>query len=410
MKKIILILIIFLCHLPAPAQQTQNYVLSSAVNNSGAMQSVYHYYDASGRPFERVEVGITPSHSNLAWLSDYDGLGRPSRDWLPATVSAAYVQPSTLRSTGYSAYSDTRPFAETLYDGSPLNRETAAKGTGQQWTAHYRSTDYLINTDTFPLSCRNYYEQTNRKSMRAFLYIVILLFSFQQNGEAQQFQYELPDGRKSIYALDTIYIRKPRLLLLHDSGYKILVSDSILQNTYIKYSWINEYILDNKDCYFYQNLLWLFFRLLPGFPDDDFKFIFEDVHTHIPYNRRAMRIRYDTIAEYKKNNYSVAVLNPEPDAYQLLLIRGQELRNAVYGNSGCDEFYNRYLKLKNPLDYVLVTMPIYFDIDSVFPLPKENKKIKVSIPLRSSPGIIEMNPTNIPNSISDSIQWPIISK
>ena len=253
-------------------------------------------------------------------------------------------------------------------------------------------------------------KQTNRKSMRTFLYIVILLFSFQQNGEAQQFQYELPDGRKSIYALDTIYIRKPRLLLLHDSGYKILVSDSILQNTYIKYSWINEYILDNKDCYFYQNLLWLFFRLLPGFPDDDFKFIFEDVHTHIPYNRRAMRIRYDTIAEYKKNNYSVAVLNPEPDAYQLLLIRGQELRNAVYGNSGCDEFYNRYLKLKNPLDYVLVTMPIYFDIDSVFPLPKENKKIKVSIPLRSSPGIIEMNPTNIPNSISDSIQWPIISK
>ena len=157
MKKIILILIIFPGLLPAPAQQTQNYVLTSAVNNSGVLQNSYQYYDAMGRPFERVEVGITPSHSNLAWLSDYDGIGRPSKDWLPATVSAAYIQPSTLRSTGYSAYSDTRPFAETLYDDSPLNRETAAKGTGQQWTAHYRSTDYLINTGTFPLSCRNYY-------------------------------------------------------------------------------------------------------------------------------------------------------------------------------------------------------------------------------------------------------------
>ena len=156
-KYILSIFLLIAGLLPASALQTQNYVYSSTRLTQGGMQNSYQYFDALGRPFERVDLSVTPTHSHLAWLTDYDALGRKSRIWHPGVVSTSYVAAETLYPSLRAVYSDSRPFAETVYETSPLDRPVAEKGAGQQWTNHFQSRDYLHNTESYPLSCKDYY-------------------------------------------------------------------------------------------------------------------------------------------------------------------------------------------------------------------------------------------------------------
>lgn len=140
----------------AIAQSTQNYVKSQVRNTNNNLMTTYQYYDGMGRPFEKVEIGVTPSNSNLIWLTDYDGIGRESKTWLPYASSSSYVAASTVRTSAVSAYTDERPYSQTTYEASPLNRVTAVNGPGVMWQAHPQQTDYLLNTTTYPLNCKNY--------------------------------------------------------------------------------------------------------------------------------------------------------------------------------------------------------------------------------------------------------------
>ena len=136
---------------------TQNYVKSTQMLDGGQSLSTIQYYDGLGRPFEKVLQGVTPSHSNLVYLTEYDGWGRESRQWLPAVSSQIFMEPSSVASAVASSHgNDTHAYMENHYDGSPLNRIVAQDLEGAEWVGHPVKTEYLTNNQQMPLACIDY--------------------------------------------------------------------------------------------------------------------------------------------------------------------------------------------------------------------------------------------------------------
>jgi len=111
------------------------------------------YFDGLGRPIQTVQKGITPLGKDLVSYTEYDGVGRAYKQWLPVPMEnnqGAYVPLNAFVSTATSQVlysSDTRPFAETLYKASPLNRVAGQKGPGVAWDTHSKSISYQTNAD-----------------------------------------------------------------------------------------------------------------------------------------------------------------------------------------------------------------------------------------------------------------------
>ena len=67
--------------LPTSAQvSSENYVQTTQRISDTQVLATTQYYDGLGRPFEKVEQGVTPSGDNLIHLQQYDGLGRDMQD------------------------------------------------------------------------------------------------------------------------------------------------------------------------------------------------------------------------------------------------------------------------------------------------------------------------------------------
>lgn len=67
--------------LPVSAQvSSENYVQTTQRISDTRVLATTQYYDGLGRPFEKVEQGVTPSGDNLIHLQQYDGLGRDMQD------------------------------------------------------------------------------------------------------------------------------------------------------------------------------------------------------------------------------------------------------------------------------------------------------------------------------------------
>ena len=146
-----------------PAQvSTENYVKSTQMLDGGNALTTIQYYDGYGRPFEKVAVGVTPTGGNLVYLTEYDGLGRESRQWLPAVTSQAFLAPAAVAVAAASCHGeDTHAYRSNHYDGSPLNRIVAQDLEGAEWVGHPATTEYLTNTQQMPLSCTDYSAASN---------------------------------------------------------------------------------------------------------------------------------------------------------------------------------------------------------------------------------------------------------
>lgn len=166
MKRFLLFLFSLIATCAASAQVgTQNYIRTRTMLSEGANSYVDNiaYYDGLGRPFQNVwkttksgaQTGVI-----LASLQEYDTVGRKTNTWLPIAVTADYTAAATLKSTatGSGGYSDSRPYAQSVYEASPLNRVLQQYGPGAVWySGHPVSTDYLSNsTANAQLSCINY--------------------------------------------------------------------------------------------------------------------------------------------------------------------------------------------------------------------------------------------------------------
>ena len=156
-KNVILPLLGTSLSLPVSAQvSSENYVQTTQRISDTHVLTTTQYYDGLGRPFEKVEQGVTPSGDNLIHLQQYDGLGREWRSWSPIYSSSAFLNPSNVSSLSQSQYSDSRAFSQNNYESNPLNRVVEVEGIGEDWKGHSVKSDHLINTSSFPHNCKYY--------------------------------------------------------------------------------------------------------------------------------------------------------------------------------------------------------------------------------------------------------------
>ena len=166
MKRYILFFLSLVTACVLGAQVTsQNYIRSRKMLNGTGTSYVDNiaYYDGLGRPFQTVTQSTQTGtvKERLATLQEYDAMGRETKMWLPTPVTADYVAAAGLKTTsqGSTGYSDTRPYNETVYEASPLDRVTKQYGAGAAWySGHPVAMEYLTNTSTVGnvLSCKLY--------------------------------------------------------------------------------------------------------------------------------------------------------------------------------------------------------------------------------------------------------------
>ncbi|MGE0773082.1 MAG: DUF6443 domain-containing protein [Cyclobacteriaceae bacterium] len=154
-----------------------NYVVSNnlqtPVTNAGDIKNLpvalnsqsVQYLDGLGRPWQSVVTQGSLSKNDIVQHVTYDQYGRQAKKYTPY-VSDSFTGILILNPTGsggnysgsihYNFYNnggtdkiadDARPFTETFFEASPLNRPVEEFGAGTDWHANSRSTkfEYLIN-------------------------------------------------------------------------------------------------------------------------------------------------------------------------------------------------------------------------------------------------------------------------
>jgi RHS repeat-associated protein len=121
-----------------------------SVSNGVRTQTAIQYYDGLGRPNERIAIEASPSKWDLVKVTNYSGLNREDQKWLPIPqqTEGQYMDTSSVKSLTRSYYSDDRPFTETIYENSALNRVTGNKREGDTWDSHPSSNTYSCNSGT----------------------------------------------------------------------------------------------------------------------------------------------------------------------------------------------------------------------------------------------------------------------
>lgn len=141
----------------------------SAVESAALSQKItnYQFFDGLGRPDQVVTKQGSPGQLDIVQPLAYDGYGREPKKYLPYTdATSGWYKENALKDpttqvyesgkqyafyqTGGLTASDTKPFAETRYEPSPLNRvlEQGAPGLVFQPDGNdtYTSTDRTIKT------------------------------------------------------------------------------------------------------------------------------------------------------------------------------------------------------------------------------------------------------------------------
>ena len=172
-----------------PLEATDNYFMI----RNGYIPAVKNiqFYDGLGRPSELVAIGATPNQHDLVTITTYNGLHRVAQQYLPMPISgdkdeqwpptffqgknigdevnyeSKYIDVATIQQDAISYFGDNRPFTETLYENSALDRIVGQKRPGDSYEAHPSSCSYSVNTETDihiytvnfgSLKTRGYYE------------------------------------------------------------------------------------------------------------------------------------------------------------------------------------------------------------------------------------------------------------
>jgi len=144
------------------AQTTgQNYIVTTvpyqAVSNPTTLantnaNTAIQYYDGLGRPFQTVQVNITPTGADLTSGVTYDSFDRDSLKWLPGATAVgnngALISNSNYVSSASSTNGgDAKPYSRTDYEASPLNRVVDQYGPGADWynNSKNKTTTYIAN-------------------------------------------------------------------------------------------------------------------------------------------------------------------------------------------------------------------------------------------------------------------------
>ncbi|WP_233564210.1 DUF6443 domain-containing protein, partial [Bacteroides sp. AM16-24] len=146
-----LLFILLLCgslHHPKAQTGNNNYVRTTAptvattatsgLSVSNSITS-YQYFDDLGRPWQTVQVGMTPGQLDLVTYQEYDAAGRSSATWLPVNAASGNngnpLSLSTVQSRSRlsSNYGDGKAYSKPVYEASPLDRVLEQYGPGEEW-------------------------------------------------------------------------------------------------------------------------------------------------------------------------------------------------------------------------------------------------------------------------------------
>ena len=121
-----------------------------SVSNGIRTRTTIQYYDGLGRPVESINVGTSPNKNDLVQVTDYSGLHLATKSWLPvpAQTEGQFIEVSDIRTQTQSYYSDNRPFTETLYENSALERAIGQKRQGESYESHPTSVTYALNDES----------------------------------------------------------------------------------------------------------------------------------------------------------------------------------------------------------------------------------------------------------------------
>jgi len=121
-----------------PLESLGNAATSHAVEDVNAQ---VQYFDGLGRPIQTLQYQASPSMKDIISFVEYDDLGRVPIDYLPYTISNTNLglqsNPITDQFNFYQGTEkvaqDSSPFAEKIFDGSPLNRVIEQGAPGSAW-------------------------------------------------------------------------------------------------------------------------------------------------------------------------------------------------------------------------------------------------------------------------------------
>ena len=120
------------------------------------LQSV-EYFDGLGRPMQVVGTKQSPSQQDIIQPIVYDDFGRPALSHLPYAYQSddpgnyrpqAVSEQATFYQSADKIAHDARPYAENLYEESPLNRIKHTYGPGEAWHTNDKKASYSYRTDT----------------------------------------------------------------------------------------------------------------------------------------------------------------------------------------------------------------------------------------------------------------------
>ncbi|MCU0379373.1 MAG: DUF6443 domain-containing protein, partial [Bacteroidales bacterium] len=127
----------------APAQPKENCI------------KTVKYYDGLGRPDQAIQVALSPLGKDIVQPIEYDNFGRDSIKYLPyrgSNSNGSYVttdltEQSTYYLGQFTAPDNGFPYAETVFDNSPLNRVMKQGAPGYAWQAAQHPVRYTYSTN-----------------------------------------------------------------------------------------------------------------------------------------------------------------------------------------------------------------------------------------------------------------------
>ena len=196
--------------------QDQNYkrtiqYLSSSFPTSTVITT--QYFDGLGRPIQTNIKGITPNGYDLVTQVQYDVMSNKTKDWLSLPVpgnEGDFIEPTSFIGNIVSNYSDSRPFNETIYESSPLNRPIRVFGAGNDWSVNNKSRkiDYQIDNG----SVAYFYVNEQMQLAKGGYYAANMLFKTVSTDEDGKTSTEYKDklGRvimtRNSQNVDTYYV------------------------------------------------------------------------------------------------------------------------------------------------------------------------------------------------------------
>lgn len=107
----------------------------------------YQYIDGLGRNSQNVVVQNTPSFYDVLTPIEYDQFGRQPKEYLPFSFDndapGKFNRTAITNQAQFYSY-DARPFSESFFEPSPLNRVTNKFGSGADWNSANRDVKSIM--------------------------------------------------------------------------------------------------------------------------------------------------------------------------------------------------------------------------------------------------------------------------